>query len=226
MKSSIKQFALGVAISLLSPLSYAGLISDYSLDSDTNIVTDSRNNLEWLQWSVTRGQSLDQALAEYVSQGWELASSEQMTGLFNTFDLSYGEFVWQDGESNSYDSPQDGDTENADDREIAFVSLFGDTAGLHGWQYSGALFGFGDNDNTYNWALVSDDWGIGSSRFSPYQEGENRLAFNSNFSGVVRSQLGVAFVRSSDASAVSEPSTFALFGLALAGVALRRRKAK
>ena len=214
----------------------AGLISDYSLDSETNIVTDSSNNLEWLQWSQTRGMSLDAALTQYASQGWELASGEQMARLFNTFGLSYGNFVWQDGESNRHDSPVNDKNEEAEyyndlgelilDPEIIFVSLFGDTIGRDGWQYSGAQFGFGNDDNTYHWALVSDDWGYAdpdgqSNSFSP---GENYLQFNSRFNGVRRSDLGVAFVRSTESTEVPEPSALALFGLALAGMAVRRRK--
>lgn len=216
------------ALTLAAPSSYAGLISDYSLDSATNIVTDSANNLEWLQWSETRGKSLDQALADYASQGWQLASGAQMAELFNTFDLSYGEFVWQDGVSNRQDTPQDVDIESADDRELIFVSLFGDTIGRRGWQYSGAMFGFGDNDNTYNWAQVSDDWGLilPGDAPSPFQEGENRLQFNYSQIGSFRSGLGVALVRSADSTEVPEPTALALFGLGLAGIALRRRKTK
>lgn len=223
MKSLVKQLLLSAVITLSSPLGYAGMISDYSLDSETNIVTDSGNNLEWLQWSVTRGQSLDSALAEYISQGWQLASGEQMAGLFNTFDLSYGDFVWQDGESNQHDSLQDGATESVDDRELIFVSLFGKTLIRNGWQYSGALFDFGNNDNTYHWAAVYDDWGFGSS--DPYNPGQNSLRFNDSDITDVQSQLGIAFVRSTESTAVPEPSAFVLFGLALAGMIICRRKA-
>lgn len=217
-----------IAIAVCSSYSHAGLITDYSLDSDTRIVTDSGNNLEWLQWSVTRGQSLDDALRDYASEGWVLASGAQMVELFNTFELSYDNFVWQDGVSNRFDSPQDVDIESADDRELIFVSLFGDTIGRLGWQYSGALFGFGSNDNTFHWAQVSDDWGYSfpGDAPSPYQEGENRIEFNYSNVGFFRSQLGVALVRPADSSAVPEPSAIALISLALVGMALRRRKIK
>ena len=212
-----------ITLSAISLSSQAGLITDYSLNSETNIVTDSGNNLEWLQWSVTGGQSLDEALAMYASEGWQLASGEQIAGLFNTFDFSYGNFVWQDGVSNQNDSPQDGATESGDDRELIFVSLFGRTLRRNGWQYSGALFGFGDNDNTYHWAAAYDDWGFGSS--GTYNPGQNSLRFNDSDITDVQSQLGVALVRSADIAEVPEPSALALFGLALAGMTLRRRKA-
>ena len=217
------------ALSALTFNSQAGLITDYSLDSETNIVTDKGNNLEWLQWSVTRGQSITDALAHYASDGWGLASGSQIAGLFNTFDLSYGNFTWQDGQSNTYYSPEDGITESKDDRELIFVSLFGDTVNLIGLQASGALFGFNDNDNTYNWAQVGDD-----AQFSVfgqlvdglYIEGESRLQFNFSNIANFQSSLGVALVRSSDLNAVPEPSALALFALALAGILIRLRNAK
>ncbi|REL25597.1 hypothetical protein DXX93_02885 [Thalassotalea euphylliae] len=206
-------------LGLCSPKSYAGLISDYSLDSDANIVTDSGNNLEWLQWSQTRRMSIDDALAAYASDGWQLASGMQMAELFNTFDFSYGSFVWQDGQRNSYFSPADGSIESEDDRELVFVSLFGDTLNRSGWQYSGALFDYGTINNNYDWAYVSDDWGNRDDIPSPYNPGTNALQFDRLATSLVRNGLGVALVRTTESTPVPEPSSTAILLLGL--VALR-----
>ncbi|WP_448550875.1 PEP-CTERM sorting domain-containing protein [Thalassotalea montiporae] len=215
---------ISIAFSLVSLTSYAGLISDYSLDSDTNIVTDSGNNLEWLQWSETRRMSIDDALAAYASDGWQLASGAQMADLFNAFDLSYGEFDWQDGKSESYTSPADGSVESADDRELILVSLFGDTFNRGGWQYSGALFG-DESNNIFGWAAVYDDWYIPTPDPipSPYNPGSSSLFFDNRPNSVVRNGLGVALVRSTESTAVPEPAPIVLVAFGLIALVCKRR---
>ncbi|REL34207.1 PEP-CTERM sorting domain-containing protein [Thalassotalea euphylliae] len=227
----LASFKLGLGImlsiaSLVSPTSSAGLISDYSLDSDSNIVTDSGNNLEWLQWSVTDGMSIDQALSTYANDGWQLASGAQMAELFNGFELSYGEFDWQDGKSESYESGADGDLESADDRELILISLFGDTLNRSGWQSSGALFG-DENSDIFGWASIYDDWYIPEpGPFpipSPYNPGSSSLFFDNRPNSIVRNGLGVALVRSTESTAVPEPAPLVLVAFGLMALVCTRR---
>ena len=82
--------ALALVIILLThQLAYAGPIEfkGYSRENSSNVVTGG--GLEWLQWTVTKGMTIDSALKQYTAQGWRLANNEQMATLFNTFS------VWQ-----------------------------------------------------------------------------------------------------------------------------------
>jgi len=76
-----------------SLLTYNG----YTLDTDTNIVSDGTT--QWLQWDETSGMSIDQALTQYSSDGWTLASNQQMSDLFNGFGFGNPDFnALEDGE--------------------------------------------------------------------------------------------------------------------------------
>lgn len=54
-------------------------------DCDYNIVKGK--GVEWLKWSVTSGNTIDQALFKFEKNGWRLASKNQMASLFNSFGL-------------------------------------------------------------------------------------------------------------------------------------------
>ncbi|REL30883.1 PEP-CTERM sorting domain-containing protein [Thalassotalea euphylliae] len=232
----LASFKLGLGImlsiaSLVSPTSSAGLISDYSLDSDSNIVTDSGNNLEWLQWSVTDGMSIDQALSTYANDGWQLASTAQMSDLFNTFDFSYGQFTWGEGGEvdQSHNSGSDGRTEAADDRELMFVSLFGNTYlefslnenGLS-MQYAGALFGFSGGDDYYKIAFVRDDFDFERGIMQDYN-GATAVNYREFLTDGFREDLGVALVRSTESTAVPEPAPLVLVAFGLIALVCTRR---
>ena len=223
---------LSIAFSLTSLTSYAGLISDYSLDSDSNIVTDSGNNLEWLQWSVTDGMSIDQALSTYANDGWQLASTAQMSDLFNTFDFSYGRFTWGEGDEvdQYHNSGSDGITEAADDRELMFVSLFGNTyLEFHdnndngfAMQYAGALFGFSGDDDYYKIAFVRDDFDFGLG-FAQDYSGATAVNYRELLPSGFREDLGVALVRSTESTAVPEPAPIVLVAFGVIVLACTRR---
>lgn len=88
----------------------------YTLDDTTSIVTDGTT--EWLQWDLTIGSTINQALATYAADGWVLASNTQMSKLFNVFGFGVPAFdVREDGIQERNDK--------ANELYIQFVELFG-----------------------------------------------------------------------------------------------------
>jgi hypothetical protein len=72
---------------ICSPFSIANIITvdNYSLDKNTNLITDNYGQ-EWLRWSETSHvKDLYQTYNDYKSNGWELATNLQMSRLFNDF---------------------------------------------------------------------------------------------------------------------------------------------
>ncbi len=67
----------------------AGLIqyNGYERETDSQIVKGKK--LEWLKWDVTRGQSVNTALADYSSQGWQVANIVQVIELFSDFKFGF-----------------------------------------------------------------------------------------------------------------------------------------
>lgn len=57
--------------------------NDFSLDTDTNVVTG--NGLNWTRWDTLAGVSINQALSLYAPDGWRLASSEEMVEMYSHF---------------------------------------------------------------------------------------------------------------------------------------------
>jgi hypothetical protein len=229
----IKPISLAVAI-MASQHAAAGIISDYTLDTNTNIVTDSASGIEWLQWTETDGLSIDAALAAHAAAGWAIATNTQMAYLFNSFDLAYGTFSWSDGETAQHDySPPDGPIEAPGDRELVFVSLFGDTytewetsacPGHDCLQYASAAFGSDvDGDALYQVATAYDDYEDGISWMKQRHAGIATFSYDDYTRTVADESRGVALTRSATQfNAVPEPSTLALFALALMGMGARR----
>lgn len=215
----------------------AGLISDYVLDETTNTITDTANGIEWLQWNQTTGMSINEALAAFNSDGWQLATNSQMAELFNAFDLSYGEFIWTTEENlpQTYDGPTDGVAieDWINDPELQFVSLFSDTA--EAWpnegtcgvadclQMSAAYFGSdNDNDGQFKVARVYDDLqfndGGGYQDLGSLAEMSNDIIDINTDTAYSR---GVALVRVVN---VSEPQTLTIFCLGIVGLLAFRAK--
>lgn len=233
MKRSI-QLALS-AFLLTTSSAQAGLISDYSLNEATNIVTDSTTGLEWLRWTETHSMSIDDALDIYGAQGWEVATNEQAANLFNDFDLAYGEFLWDAHEETAQvaDVYSGVAVELPVDRELRFIELFGHYEHSDG-TWASALFGTDKNNNgLVNLMSVNSGYAISDTEFFGFNFMDPDLFSGSEPMG----GAGVALVRSLEADgdnnnndgdfiSVSEPVTGALLGLALAGMGVRRLRRK
>lgn len=187
----------------------------YTLDTDTDIVTSK--DLEWLQWDVTIGESIDSALLSdgqfngvRYGAGWRLATNAEMPRLFDAFG-----FVSGPNEDNAYSTFLPYVPDSDDTNFSRFISLFGITneisggrygTGLNSVQSSYAFFGSDANGNgLFNLASVNDDFILdGNERvysafttFDGYGRDVATVSFKS----------GVALVR---ATSVNEPSNFAL----------------
>ncbi len=138
----------------------------YTLDEDTNIVTNDTTGVEWLQWDVTVGWSIANILAELADgnltidnvdygEGWTLTSTSTMAALYNDFfGADDGGDSWSDDESilqmASFSDPQ------AVEVVRTFNILFGFTGD---WYYSypdqdasrvygtGTVYGHDENGN-------------------------------------------------------------------------------
>ena len=222
----LKKFVYSICFFIFSSSTYAGLITynNYTLDEDTNVI--SANGTQWLQWDETHLMSVDSALAKYANDGWKLASNQQMSNLFNTFNLSSTN-SWDADENTSQTintSYESGDNVLVDP-ELQFLSLFGVNRGLtDGWwdllQETGAIFGNDlDGDNLYNLASVTDDYDLPPfmRRKDNSVSLKNDVFTSSTFGGI----YGVALVRTVD---VPEPSSLAIFSIALLGLVNLRNK--
>ena len=240
----MKKIIMGLSLLFTCSFANAALITynNYTLDEDTNIV--SGGGLQWLQWDVTVGMTINEALADIADgiinginygSGWQLASNVQMAALFNAFVLGASQ-PWDENENTgqqavNYDGP--GIEDVATDPELQMVALFGstdpdniDTRGSDDpLDFTGALFGNDlDGDDLYNYAVVMDDYAIKNVRAF---QGTNYLLLD-NYSADFRRSgnggLGVALVRAPlPPTDVAEPGALALMALGLFGLVMRRK---
>lgn len=231
---SIKYFCALLFV-LASNLSHASLITygDYTLDEDTNIVTDTSTGLEWLQWDVTAGMSVAEALAEYESEGWTLASVDQISTLLNDFQLGTDLVLTaMAGSTSRYSTAYDGiDTDYTEFLEYSLFDLFGILSQTYykggtwntekSYTYATSAWFSGDNDDgtVHQIQLRMKDWfsTISSSR---YDNSSTYVNTNSYTDASSNTTTGVALVRITE---VSAPTTVGLFTLALMGLGIRRR---
>lgn len=227
-----KIFALiGLTLSIsanAASVSYNG----YTLDTDTNIVTDGE--LEWLQWDETVGLTRYQAQLAYGGDAtgiydWRVASNLEMASLFNAFNFG---ITFDTDENTEQEAFMDSPEYSEDTPHNMFIDLFGDTYAAAGYTFdygdkveqSQAIFGQDiDDDNEYNRAKVTDEYTspTGELIWSRALLDADTFPWNA-----AQNTLGVALVRNIDTQVVPVPAAAWLFGSALLGLGvIRRRKA-
>jgi hypothetical protein len=218
--------SVGLAV---SGLANAATITynNYTLNPSTNIVTHT-DGTEWLQWDVTEGDSISEALISYASDGWVLAGNDLMATLF-------GHFGWNVGsdENTMYNIQKINYTPLDDVTPMdEFIELFGATSVSVGGNVgignaslvtSRAWFGSDDDDDgLYNMVAVMSDYSATQSNGSTAWVNNRAMVTtelaHDNYSD---NYYGVALVRSAP---VSEPASLAIFVLGTIGLALRRFK--
>ncbi|MCG7649109.1 PEP-CTERM sorting domain-containing protein [Alteromonas sp. MmMcT2-5] len=127
---------------------------EFSKEENSDVVTGL--GMEWLQWSSTRGMSINSALSSFSQNGWRLASITEVTALFNYF---VPEYEWIESESVTQQRTTGRSDELSPDSEtdVQFQTLFGYTYSARASDYlegdglnkTEAIFGSDDNGNNY-----------------------------------------------------------------------------
>ncbi len=216
-----------LAIILISGLANASLITHngYTLNTETNIVSDS--DYEFLQWSITKGQSINEALQKYGGDGWSLVSHSLMSEVFSDFgfESSLGAHI-EAMTVGSYTADSD------ETRFDEFLELFGPTfshlaprygVGLDTYTGTQATYDVGIvNTTQYSLASVVSDFTVDGREF------DYRARDSGNFSNTDRNQkhgpTGIALMRTRLAAPVPEPTTASILALGLISLVSRRFK--
>gem|GEM_PF-4031190 len=216
----------GTSVLCLFLIDTAVALPQLSLDESSGVITDSRTGDEWLQWSLTTGKSISEALAEYEASGWSLATALDMSELYTSVGLSGA--TW-DGSTAQYKQYEGGANGGLVDE---LVALFGVTdrredIGVDGTMYEATIAQYGEvgllaGAITSFAMLGAEGPVIFPSRMV--------LGFTESMLDSVRIDvegMGVALIRTGGDTppvGVDEPGTAVLFVFALAAVgALRRR---
>lgn len=200
-----------ISVTFLISRAHATLISHngYTLNTNTNIISDGRGS-EWLQWTVTQNMSVNDALEIYQTEGWNIASGEQVADLFNQFKFNYP-YVWiaDENAEQYFNSTLENEEALSTSPSVLFVELFGET------RPNGNMAFYGldeDNDGYINVAYAG--WGTNWLGDIQYSGGMDYDGFE-NTTDDAWGYYGVALVRSSTFVEVSSPSSLLLIFVAL-----------
>lgn len=131
-----------LSVVCMSHFAHGALITrnDFSLDTSTNIITG--NGLNWTRWDTLAGVSINQALGLYAADGWRLASSNEMIGMYSHFISGIDWHSAQGENSEVSDFISEDDYQN-------LVAIFGVSQNAFGG-ISNIMFGNDlDNDGAY-----------------------------------------------------------------------------
>lgn len=186
-------------------------LNNYTLDTEANTVTS--DTLQWLQWDETVGLSIEHALA--LNSGWRLASTNDVSDLYNDF---FPVLPWSTNENigSFYSAPI-----GADDMFIDLVNLFGHTSRTYDsttTTYSDhsfvirALFGSDlDNDGYFQEAIAYDAYQFNISGENHSVGAYASMASDEYDIDYRNGYTGVALVKDIDTTQVPEPATYILF---------------
>lgn len=182
----------------------------YIVDSTNHTVT--YGNQQWLQFSVTAGMSINDALAVYGSDGWGVATESEVADLFDVF------FPWVNW-SITEDEAHGQSKAISVDEYTGFKWRFGSTYPAYGGITEFIYGSDSDSDGYYMYGWV------GRTDYQHYAslggDSSYMTADKSNF------ELSVALVRYlPDPTSVPEPGALLLMGLGFVAAGACRRKGR
>jgi hypothetical protein len=233
----LKKILAASCLLVTSMASQATIISHFGYERDSSSDIVKGGGLEWLMWDVTKGKSINQALSDY--SGMRLATSAEITNLFNTFRFGNYNGDWEDSIIDQTTWSNWSVSEASPHNK--FIALFGVTTSsrtmcsveLTGNCYMpddpfvGSVAQYGKN-NVWSWvsrAGVRDDY-TDTLLYGYLKSNRSHEAFlTKRFVDQGNDEVGVALVRMKTEvpAAVNTPASFSLLTLGLIGLGFRRR---
>lgn len=232
----LKKWFLMSCMLLTSMATQASLIAynGYVRDSSSNTVKG--NGLEWLMWDVTKGKSIDEAMASYAGQGWSLATNNQMAVLLNAFE--FGKTDWTADETAEQVSFTPWNLDEVGPHEN-FIRLFGSTLTsscgseilINCFKTSDprtssyAFYGADLNQNGfYNLVSIIQDRTFYNEFGSPMSLGSAAIVTFDDYAPTETINAGVALVRVLPTATVAAPASLGVLALGLFALGIGRSR--